>query len=92
MGQPDAWGDMREVIARARQEHGDLPCFDELDELVCLTRQQAWAGQGALRAILAIATDELVSIGVLEDGPDGALRPRWEGADVDEVSVVNVAR
>ena len=91
MVQTDAWGDMREVLARAREDHGNLPCFDAIEALACVVQAANQADQYALDAILAIATDRLITSGLLEYGADGVPRHRSQRVDVDEPIVVDIA-
>lgn len=67
VAQTDAWGDMHEVIARARAEHGNLACFDQLDELICAKAAERQPAVDGLLAIHTIAAGLLAAAGRIEE-------------------------
>lgn len=79
------------ALQRARQEHGSLPCLDEIEDLIAVIEADWRTCYNALRSVRAVADD--VVIGVLpQDGRDGAPEVGTQGVEVDQAAVIHIAR
>lgn len=79
------------ALQKARQEHGSLPCLDEIEGLVAEIEAHRQICYDALRSVRAIAGDAIIGV-LAQDGRDAPSSAWGERVEVNQASVIHIAR